>query len=87
MLSEDGSKTTLTFSDSTYIAKVYRDGIEEQKEYPYTLIGDTIYLPTIGSNSFKGIIRENNLIIYQNTLIELPDTTFINTSELIYKKQ
>lgn len=86
-LSNNEGKATLTFSDSTYIAKIYHDGIEEQKEYSYTIIGDTIHLPSSGSTSFKGIIKENNLIIYQSELIELPDTSYINTYELIYTKQ
>lgn len=86
-LSDNESKSTLTFSDSTYIAKIYHDEIEDQKEYSYTMIEDTIYFPASGSNSLKGVIKDNNLIIYQNELIELPDTSFIDTHELIYKKQ
>ena len=87
ILSDNGSKATLIFSDSTYIAKINHNGLEEQKEYPYTIKGDTIYLPVTGSNSFKGVIKESSLIIYQTELIELPDTSYVNTHELIYKKQ
>lgn len=83
---KEGSNT-LIFSDSTYIAKISHNEKEEQKEFPYSIIGDTIYFPTFGSTTSKGVIKGNELNIYKNELIELQDTFFTNTYQLIYKKQ
>lgn len=87
VLSVKGGSNTLTFSDSTCIAKISHNKKEEQKEFPYSIISDTIYLPTFGSTTSKGVIKGDELIIYQSELIELPDTFFTNTYQLIYKKQ
>lgn len=87
MFSTKEGNSILVFSDSTYIAKITHNREEDKKEYPYIIIEDTIYLNKSGRSTLKGVIKGNELIIYQSELIELPDTSFTNIYQLIYKKQ
>lgn len=85
--SDKEGNSILMFSDSTYKAKITHSGDEIINEYPYTIIEDTIYLNNIGSTTLKGVIKGDELIIYQSEQIELPDTFLTNLYQLIYKKQ
>lgn len=87
MYSTKEGNSILEFSDSTYVTKIVHNGEAEQREFPYTVIGDTIYFPASGSITLKGVIKGDELIIHQSELIELRDTSFTNTYQLVYKKQ